>query len=335
MKVPTALIFLLSLFLWPAAGQGLDLEDAVRGAGDTGREWLVYRVPLAHPDRFLCCYGWRDGEAREGTCRPETGTGSWSTSDVKGAGPGSDTSEVYLAVHRGEVEQVHTYSAGCRVETTWPVRDLTGVAEADSLDVLRGVVLRDAVGESRRRGQALAAIAGHRPPGSVEALADLSAPQRGADLREEAIFWLGQTRSPLAVAELANQLDAEPKASIREQILFSLSQTRRPEAALRIQRAAEQDVSADVRRHSWFCLALTGDPGAEAAILRGVRDDPSADVREGAVFALSQLPSPRSVDALLDLVRRPGDGEVKRQALFWLAQSGDPRAMEKISSLLD
>ena len=101
----------------------------MRGAGGDGIEWLVYSIESAQPDRFVCCYGWKNGTAQEKVCRPEESGGSWSVSDARSHDPEPNHLRLYLAVENGEVRQVHSYSASCQVELTRPTRELKGVAQ--------------------------------------------------------------------------------------------------------------------------------------------------------------------------------------------------------------
>ncbi|MDA8017651.1 MAG: HEAT repeat domain-containing protein [Thermoanaerobaculia bacterium] len=317
----------------PQTGSSLDQE--VRRIGHQTAEWLVYSVSSESAGRFICCHTWSGGTLRPVTCRPEDDHGSWVVSGKRQTIGSRALLQVYLGVENGKVRRVQTYSAGCDVETSWPVHELHNVSQVESLALLRRLALETDRKQRPDRDEVLGALVEHRTEETVVVLGELTESSMEADLREKALFWLGQTRRPTAVELLSERLTDEPSGKLRQHILFCLSQTDRPEAAKRIRRAAEQDVSAEVREQGWFWLAQTGDPSAEDAIFRALRDEPDRRVREHAVFALSQLPGGRSVDALLRVLRTSDDRDVTRQALFWLAESRDPRALERISELLD
>jgi HEAT repeat protein len=204
------------------------------------------------------------------------------------------------------------------------VRWIEAVDPASSIAMLSALVDRDTSHDPDDHG--LTALAYHAGAAATHSLAAHAERSHRSEEREQALFWLGQTRwvEGADVIEHYATTDADPK--LREQAVFALSQSQSPDAYAHILEIARKDPTGHVRSQAYFWLAQMDDARAQDDIIAGLRSEPADDVREEIVFALSQLE--HSADAALIAVLR-GDFPrgVKKQAMFWLGESGSPEAM--------
>jgi hypothetical protein len=314
----------------PATG---GLSEAVRQAGRGGDPvWVSWTVPVIEGHGYSCCW---NRELKPSLCRLETKNQSWGSS-------GEDLrQEPYLNVlvrlQDGKVERVRSVSPSCPLNAggrrfVW----VEGVKPEESVRFLAELV-RSAPGKgSNVDEEGLDALAFHRNSGALEALSEFATSDRyRRDLREHALFWLGEARGRAGYEVVMRVLRADKDDDIREKALFALSESPVPEAGEVLVRTARSDRSPGVRSQAMFWLSQIDHPQAPATILEAVAKDADSDVREQAVFALSQLPDGKGVPLLIRLGRESKDREVRKQALFWLTESDDPEAMKFLEKMLE
>lgn len=311
----------------PAAG---GLSDAVRQAGrGSDPVWVSWTVPVIEGQGFTCCWS-RDW--KPSGCRLEEQNQSWGNSDK------DSRQDPYLNVlvrlQNGRVNRVRSVSASCPLNAggrrfVW----LEGVKPEESVRFLAELV-KGGNDDVDREG--LDALAFHRNSGALDALADFATSTRHRkEIREHALFWLGQARGREGYEVVARVLREDKDDEIRTKAIFALSQSPVAEAGEVLVRTARSDRSPEVRSQAMFWLSQMDHPQAPATILEAVAKDADPEVREQGVFALSQLPKGKGVPLLIKLGRESRDREVRKQALFWLAESDDPEAMKFLEKMLE
>ncbi|HVQ30376.1 MAG TPA: HEAT repeat domain-containing protein [Vicinamibacteria bacterium] len=315
----------------PLAGS---LADEVRAAG-VGPAWIGYAVPsLKHG--HMCCYDSVRGSQRRpcGMCRLEGRQGgTWSDGSDRPAPVrlenDSPLAVVMLRVDHGRVGRLGVYSDDCGLDAgDLPVLWLKAVPAAQSLAVL------EPLAASVPSDEALAAIAAHADPAADAALERLVAPGRSSKLREQAAFWMGESRGRRGYETLRRLVREDKDSEFREHAVFALSESEVPEAQDAIIEVARTDTDPDVRGQALFWLAQKAGRGATAAITRSIEEDPETEVKKKAVFALSELPGGEGVPLLIGVARANRNPAVREQAFFWLGQSEDPRALDFIADVL-
>lgn len=157
-----------------------------------------------------------------------------------------------------------------------------------------------------------------------------------ANLREQAIFWLGQRRSD-ENAQFLRQLFAKTSnEETKNKILFSLSQTRNAgNEQWLLDQAVNAKNSMDVRKQALFWVGQSG--GLDVAKLGELYDKGSEeDFKDQVIFVLSQRgKSPEAVDKLIDIAKNEKNRELRKKAIFWLGQSHDPRAVKALQELIN
>jgi len=316
-------------------GAGGDLGAALRAVAASGPVWAAWSVPMVDGQGDVCCYsGDLDRRsARRRGCRLDGGEGGVSISSDAAGRAGGELA-VYARFEGGTMAQVRAYSTACPVEVggarlVW----LEGVDPVQSIELMN----RQLRAGAHRKGpgdEALVALALHADPAADAALIALSGPPTEMNLREDAIFWLGQARGERGYRELAAMAERESDRRVLEKVAFSLSQSPVAAAGATLERMALGHRDPKVREEAIFWLGQRGGVGIAAKLQRVAQEDPDLEVRKKAVFALSQLDDGEGVAPLLDLVRHGREDALRREALFWLAQSDDPRAMESLEALL-
>ncbi|HEX6862938.1 MAG TPA: HEAT repeat domain-containing protein [Thermoanaerobaculia bacterium] len=352
----------------PAAG---NLGEAVRQAGRGGQPvWVSWTVPVIEGQGYSCCLS-RDW--KPDTCRLEAKNQSSGSNDND---PRQDPYiNVLVRLEGGKVERVRRVSATCPLDAggrrfVW----LEGVKPEESVRFLTELVksgpgiASGASGKGDDAGEeALDALAFHRNAGALAALTDFAtSPRYREDVREQSLFWLGQTRGregyevvarvlredkddelrehatfalsespvPEAAELLLKTARADRTPDVRSQAMFWLAQIDHPQAPATILEAIAKDADPEVRSQAMFWLAQIDHPQAPALILEAIAKDADEEVREQGVFALSQLPKGKGVPLLIKLGRESKDREVRKQALFWLTESDDPAAVAFLEKML-
>ncbi|HJQ99121.1 MAG TPA: HEAT repeat domain-containing protein, partial [Candidatus Polarisedimenticolaceae bacterium] len=226
------------------------LEQARKDKGTTWVGWSVEAIPKTGD---VCCFA--NNFKRRG-CSLAERESSWGSTDNRT----SLSSEVYILVEIKEStpSRVKILSPSCQVDGADRRVVWLGPVEAQaSIAVLDRLVDRD---DDKVSETALVAIAYHRDARADELL-EKRALDRSArsDVREQAIFWSGQTRGAAGLKTLDRVMATETDGDLRQNAVFSMSQSDEPGAVDRIKRAAVEDKDPDVRGHALFSLSQTKD----------------------------------------------------------------------------
>lgn len=293
--------------------------------------WVAWQVPMVAGAGAPCCFTWRHGMVADGGCDLDGRDWSFGT-DGKHALRDS-TLAVYAHVAKGRIDRVRAVAAACPVASKDAIRRIVPVVPAQSVALLSDWLAGSDV-KRNDDDSALAALAYHEDASATRALAVQAEPKHDEEAREQALFWLGQTRGAEGadIVEHYATTDADP--DLREKAVFALSQSKAGDPYARILAISRSDRTAHVRSQALFWMAQTEDARAPADITAALANEASDDVREQAVFALSQLKDGRAEDALIAIVRGNYPRDTKKQALFWLGQSGSPRAIQALDDVL-
>lgn len=302
-------------------------------AGAPRDGWVAYRAPIIVGRSAPCCFDFEHRSSKR-ICDLD-GDHGFSTSDRDPPSNPGDALTVYVRFADGRIDHLRALGAACPTRSDTPVTTLAGIDGAASLAMLRSIV-DDASGRKHEglAGDAIAAIAFHADAGAIPLLAEFSAPAYHEEIRQNAVFWLGQNggKTGADVIERIARND-DDAIDIRRHALFSLSQSDAIDAYPMLAAFARDDNEGEMRSQALFWMANGGDTRARADILAAIRSDRDEDVVEQGVFALSQL-KPGGEDALIELVRGDVPREVKKKALFWLAQSDSDAAVRLLDEVL-
>jgi HEAT repeat protein len=158
--------------------------------------------------------------------------------------------------------------------------------------------------------------------------------QAPTEVREQAIFWLGQSHDADNAAWLRGLFARTGNTELKEKILFALSQTRETvdqKWLLDLAVNAREDV--ELRKKALF---WAGQSGAGTQELLGLYDrmtDP--ELKQQLIFVYSQRREPQVVDKLIAIAKTEKDKELRKKAIFWLSQSRDPRAASYLEQVIE
>jgi HEAT repeat protein len=210
---------------------------------------------------------------------------------------------------------------------------LSQVGTEKAVTALDSILRRSS--DRRLQEKALFALSQHESPRARTALRGYAertdVPE---DLREKAIFWIGQSDDAESGAYLRALFGRIQSQELRKKVLFSISQHGGRETRswlLTVARDAGQPM--EIRKHALFSAGQAGVPATELAALYDSLSD--RELKTQLLFVLSQQDDPAAVDRLLAVARKDPDPELRKKALFWLGQSDDPRAARALQEIIE
>lgn len=174
---------------------------------------------------------------------------------------------------------------------------------------------------------AIFAVAQHKTGRSMEILRSYAEGEnRSVELREQAIFWIGQ--SPGGTDYLLSLWDRVRHPDLKEAVLFAVAQKGGQEAReWLVARAMDRQEELEVRKNALFWAGQKGS--FTLPELRELfHDFRDPELKEQVVFVASQRREAEAVDFLMEVAEDEANGELREQAIFWLGQSKDPRVPE-------
>lgn len=171
-------------------------------------------------------------------------------------------------------------------------------------------------------------------PGTISFLKQVIESDDDDDLREKAVFWLGQQDTPESLENLLSVAKTDRSNDVREKAVFAISQLDLEQATDALINLAKNEKNYELRKKAIFWLGQEASKKAKAALEDFVYDDNELEIKKQAVFALSQLSDHEGVPALIKIAKTHPSTEVRKKAIFWLGQSEDPRALDAIIELV-
>jgi HEAT repeat protein len=154
------------------------------------------------------------------------------------------------------------------------------------------------------------------------------------ELREKAIFWLGQKGAAENAAFLRSLYGRLKTQELKKKILFSLSQMGGEENGrwlLGVARDTSQGV--EMRKQALFWAGQGGVSITELTKLYGSVTD--REMREQLIFVYSQRDEPAALDKLIEIAKGDSSPDLRKRALFWLGQSEDSRAVQALQEIIE
>ncbi len=154
------------------------------------------------------------------------------------------------------------------------------------------------------------------------------------DVREQAIFWLGQTHSAENAAFLRGLYARLNSDDLKEKVIFSLSQMHDADNGRWLLDIAQNDREPiEMRKKALF---WAGQTGAALPDLASIYDRTTNDeMKEQLIFVYSQRHESEAVDKLIDIAKHEPNADLRKKAVFWLGQSHDPRARQALLDIIN
>jgi HEAT repeat protein len=155
------------------------------------------------------------------------------------------------------------------------------------------------------------------------------------EVREQAIFWLGQEGSSEDVAFLMDMYKEIDDRDLKEKVIFAVSQNSdRDGDEWLLSLVRDKNESVDLRKNALFWVGQEGD--IDASELRALYNDAAEfELKEHVIFVLSQFDEVDAVDELMNIARNETNADLRDKAIFWLGQSDDERAAEFLAELIN
>lgn len=154
------------------------------------------------------------------------------------------------------------------------------------------------------------------------------------DLREQAIFWIGQNNDPDNARYLQTLYGKLNNDDLKQKVIFSLSQMNREENMRFLMNIAlDETESIEQRKQALFWAGQQGGNIADLVALYGRMTN--TEMKEQLIFVYSQRNDKAAADKLVDIAKNDPDRELRKKALFWLSQSDDPRVAEILQQIID
>jgi HEAT repeat protein len=191
-------------------------------------------------------------------------------------------------------------------------------------------------GDENIKDKALFSLSQQNEPRAQQVLRDFAAREgENGDLREKAIFWLGQRRSTENTEFLRSLYSRLSNEDLKEKILFSLSQQKgagNEQWLMNIALNPKEDI--ELRKKALFWAGQTGVATSELSGLYNRMAD--AEMKDQMIFVFSQRQhDPAAMDKLFDIAKNEKDPELRKKAIFWLGQSRDPRVQQFLMDLIN
>ena len=191
-------------------------------------------------------------------------------------------------------------------------------------------------GDENIKEKALFSLSQQNEPRAQQILRDFAMREsESSDLREKAIFWLGQRRSTDNTEFLRNLYSRLANEDLKEKILFSLSQQKgsgNEQWLMSIVVNPKEDI--ELRKKALFWAGQSGVATSELSNLYTRLTD--NEIKEHMIFVFSQRQSDRAaMDKLFDIAKSEKDSELRKKAIFWLGQSHDPRVQQFLMDLIN
>ncbi|HEX8850186.1 MAG TPA: HEAT repeat domain-containing protein [Gemmatimonadaceae bacterium] len=218
-------------------------------------------------------------------------------------------------------------------------------------------------------GAAAFALSRLRDGAGMPALIDVARNAPNSEVRERAVFWLGQSDDKRGREEVrAIAADPRAPAGVRAKAVFALghSDAATPEDFRFLRELFDKVDSEEIQNHILMSMAQSDDAASQKWLLTVARDERAPvetrkkavfwagqsesastadiaavydnvrneEVKEHVIFVLSQRDDRAATDKLLSIVRGSDEGELRKKALFWLAQKHDPAITRMISDMI-
>jgi HEAT repeat protein len=210
---------------------------------------------------------------------------------------------------------------------------LSQVKAPEAVDALESILKESKDPDLQEK--AIFAISQH---GSERAFQILRAYAERADapeeLRANAIFWIGQNPRAGGTDYLVDLYPKLTDPDLKERAVFAIGQGKNEESrAWLLARARDRSEDVDIRKNALFWAGQSGALSVED--LKGLYESlGDTEMKEQVIFVASQRKEAGAVDFLMDVAKNETDKDLRQRAIFWLGQSKDPRVADFLLTLI-
>lgn len=171
----------------------------------------------------------------------------------------------------------------------------------------------------------------------LPALMHIAEKESNHDVREKAIFWIGENAENEEVIQFLKKVVMEdPDLDIREKALFGLSQLPDGQGLSLLIDIAQTSNDTEIREKAVFWLGENGHSEEIVNVLESIANsDPDSQLQEKALFALAEMPEQRGLPALIRIAKSHNNQSMRKKAIFWLGETQDPRAKDALLEIIN
>ncbi|HEX9005346.1 MAG TPA: HEAT repeat domain-containing protein [Blastocatellia bacterium] len=164
--------------------------------------------------------------------------------------------------------------------------------------------------------------------------------QENVEVRKQAAFAIGVSKDSNALATLQSLFQSVTNREVKKQLVFAVSvngnkETGQEEAINSLINIATNEKDVEVKKQAIFWLGQKAGERSLKVLGDTVNsNDADTEVQKQAVFAISQRSKDEAVPLLIDIAKTHAKADVRKQAIFWLGQTGDERAVTFFKELL-
>jgi HEAT repeat protein len=202
-------------------------------------------------------------------------------------------------------------------------------------------LLKSSVSEQLRAEAIFALMQQNNPRGQVAVRAVAEDATASPELRERAVFWLGQRRSAENAqylrglfARLSSGAPSTSSDAVQQKILFSLSQMQgEGNDRWLMEVASDPKYSVAIRKQAIFSAGQTGVSTTELSALYTKLTD--RQLKEQLIWVMSEKGDGVAVERLMSIAKSDPDRELRKKAIFWLGQMNDPRVKQFLIDIIN
>jgi HEAT repeat protein len=202
------------------------------------------------------------------------------------------------------------------------------------VDLLAGI-LRSSTADEGMKNRAIHALSQHNNPRGQQMLREFAEREgESSDLRQQAIFWLGQSSNRENTTFLRGLYGKVKDEDLKEKIMFSLSQQQNAGNEAWLTSILENGrESVEIRKKALFHLGQMSTVSLDD-LLAAYGRMTDQELKEQFIWVLSMRSERAAVDKLMEIARTEKDRSLKQKAIFWLGQSRDPRVAKFLEELI-
>jgi HEAT repeat protein len=211
---------------------------------------------------------------------------------------------------------------------------LSQVRGSEAVDALEEILLNSE--DETIQEKAIFALSQHQSARAGAILREYARDSgKPVELRENAIFWLGQHHADENFDFLTGIYADLDEPALKEKVIFSIAQqgNQRSQAWL-LDRVRDTSEEMELRENALFWAGQQGLIACED--LQSLYDTfEDHELREKMIFVVSQRRERACVDILIHIIRTEEDFKLRKNAIFWLSQTNDPRAISILEELIE
>jgi HEAT repeat protein len=192
-----------------------------------------------------------------------------------------------------------------------------------AMPILEKVMERRDPCSATLRARALWLIVQKRTDRSAQILLDAIRNDPDDEVKQQAVYWLGQVDGSKAIVALEDILRTSRSSDLQASALFALAQNKDPKAnAILREYAVRSDIPSDTRSAAIHWLGQAKDDANYAFLKEMFNKVDDSEGKEQIIYSIAQRNTAEGAEWLMNIVMdEKQDVDIRNQALYWAANS--------------